>query len=346
MVDSVSVRFETVRVNKMLLNIRIQWNAGTACVSECVLKTLACRGLRVGPSKVAELQGSTPAPLHRCTVARLHGCTVAGVQGCKAALAALVAGQPGRQGRKVAMLQGCKQGCTVARWQGCRFAKLQGCQVARLQGKVVGLQACKVAKLHGCIVAPLWCTVAQLQGCTVAGLQGCKAARLQSRQGGQGGEGSKAASLQCCKVAWLPGCKVAGLQGCREEKQHKHKFFGRISRGHSWPLRPDALGSKSFSPSPGPQINALFGADVHDFRCGRPWPEGFSKNFVQKQFALIFWPLKVARLQSCKVVRLQGWQGCKFAKLPQLEFQEKHLVACPAESGISSRNCQSYWGLA
>ena len=35
----------------MPLNIRTQWNAGTACVSECVLKTLACRGLRVGPSK-------------------------------------------------------------------------------------------------------------------------------------------------------------------------------------------------------------------------------------------------------------------------------------------------------
>ena len=51
MVDSVSVRFKNARVKKMLLNIRIQWNAGTACVSECVLKTLACRGLRVGPSK-------------------------------------------------------------------------------------------------------------------------------------------------------------------------------------------------------------------------------------------------------------------------------------------------------
>ena len=36
-------------------NIRIQWNAGTACVSECLLKTLACRGLRVGPSKEATL---------------------------------------------------------------------------------------------------------------------------------------------------------------------------------------------------------------------------------------------------------------------------------------------------
>ena len=34
---------------------RIQWNAGTACVSECVLKTLACRGLRVGPSNAQEV---------------------------------------------------------------------------------------------------------------------------------------------------------------------------------------------------------------------------------------------------------------------------------------------------
>ena len=50
MVDSVSVRFKNARVEKVPLNIRKQWNAGTACVSECVLKTLACGGLRVGPS--------------------------------------------------------------------------------------------------------------------------------------------------------------------------------------------------------------------------------------------------------------------------------------------------------
>ena len=49
MVDSVSVRFKNARVEKIPLNIRIQWNVGTACVSECVLKTPACRGLRVGP---------------------------------------------------------------------------------------------------------------------------------------------------------------------------------------------------------------------------------------------------------------------------------------------------------
>ena len=54
MVDySVSVRFKKLAAQKkkLPLNIRIQWNAGTACVSKCVLKKLACRGLRVGPSK-------------------------------------------------------------------------------------------------------------------------------------------------------------------------------------------------------------------------------------------------------------------------------------------------------
>ena len=42
MVDSVSCRrgLKNARVKKVALNIRIQWNAGTACVSECVLKTL------------------------------------------------------------------------------------------------------------------------------------------------------------------------------------------------------------------------------------------------------------------------------------------------------------------
>ena len=52
MVDSVSVRFKNARVEKMPLNIHMQWNAGTARASECVLKTLVCRGLRVGPSKI------------------------------------------------------------------------------------------------------------------------------------------------------------------------------------------------------------------------------------------------------------------------------------------------------
>ena len=75
----------------------------------------------------------------------------------------------------------------------------------------------------------------------------------------------------------------------REEKNSINiNFLTRISHGHSWPLRPDAQGSKSFSPPPGPQENELFGADVHDFRRGRPWPEGLSKNFVQKKFCVDF----------------------------------------------------------
>ena len=50
---------ENARVETVLLNIRMQWNAGTACVSECVLKTLPCRGLRVGPSKAPSAAGNS-----------------------------------------------------------------------------------------------------------------------------------------------------------------------------------------------------------------------------------------------------------------------------------------------
>ena len=39
-------------LKKMPLNIIVYSGMrGTACLTECVLKTLACRGLRVGPSK-------------------------------------------------------------------------------------------------------------------------------------------------------------------------------------------------------------------------------------------------------------------------------------------------------
>ena len=63
MVDSLSVRFKNASVfKKTHFYIRIQWHAGTACVSECVLKTLACRGLRVGPSKLHAVR----KPFGRC----------------------------------------------------------------------------------------------------------------------------------------------------------------------------------------------------------------------------------------------------------------------------------------
>ena len=45
-----AIKKRTCRRNA-LKHSYLQWNAGTACVSECVLKTPACRGLQVGPSK-------------------------------------------------------------------------------------------------------------------------------------------------------------------------------------------------------------------------------------------------------------------------------------------------------
>ena len=76
----------------MPLNIRMQWNAGTACVSECVLKTLACGGLRIGPSKcnapqtqeidakMMKMAGATH-PNQKSTVVRTLGCTPKGLYG-------------------------------------------------------------------------------------------------------------------------------------------------------------------------------------------------------------------------------------------------------------------------
>ena len=51
------MRFKTPACQKNALKHCIQWNVGTACVSECALKTPACRGLRVGPSTLHALQG-------------------------------------------------------------------------------------------------------------------------------------------------------------------------------------------------------------------------------------------------------------------------------------------------
>ena len=67
------------------------------------------------------------------------------------------------------------------------------------------------------------------------------------------------------------------LPNIREEKQHEHKLFGpdvprtflTLTRGCPW--------VKSFILSQG-RIKMHFGADVHDFRRGRSWPEGFSRT--------------------------------------------------------------------
>ena len=96
----------------------------------------------------------------------------------------------------------------------------------------------------------------------------------------------------------IPGlCRGTGrLQSSGKKKQHKHKLLGP-DFPRTRPLRLDAQGSKSFSPPPGPQENALFGADVHDFWRGRPRflarsprPEGLLKKFVQKSLRWFFGP--------------------------------------------------------
>ena len=54
------------------------------------------------------------------------------------------------------------------------------------------------------------------------------------------------------------------------KKQHKHKFFGPDFPRTFLTLTLECPGVKKFLPATGPQENALFGADVHDFRRGRP----------------------------------------------------------------------------
>ena len=100
-----------------------------------------------------------------------------------------------------------------------------------------------------------------------------------------------------------------------KKKQHKHKLFGpnflRTFPTHT----PGCPGVKKFLPITGPQENPLLGADGHDFRRGRPRPEGFSKNFVQKKFALIFRPL--ARAPPSPPNNLPDWHCeilCKLSK--------------------------------
>ena len=84
--------------------------------------------------------------------------------------------------------------------------------------------------------------------------------------------------------------------------------------------------SKSFSPSPGPHENPLSSESVHDFRRGRPWPEGFSKNFVQKKFALNVWPLLMQHLYGANGVALLSGEvekgACAVAsRAPEIKAQ-------------------------
>ena len=63
--------------------------------------------------------------------------------------------------------------------------------------------------------------------------------------------------------------------------------------------------AQNFLPTTTAARKRTAGADVHDFRRGRPCPEGLSKNFAQKKFALIVWPLaNVVALLSGEMEKL------------------------------------------
>ena len=74
------------------------------------------------------------------------------------------------------------------------------------------------------------------------------------------------------------------------KKQHKHKLFGPDFPRTFLTLTPGRPWVKKFLPITGAAEKRTFGADVHDFRRGRPWPEAFSKNFVQKSLRWFFGP--------------------------------------------------------
>ena len=75
----------------------------------------------------------------------------------------------------------------------------------------------------------------------------------------------------------------------RKKKQHKHKLFGPDFPQTFLTLTPGCPRVKKFLPTTG-------AAGKRTFWCGRPCFSArtsmLSKNFVQKKFALIFWPLK------------------------------------------------------
>ena len=78
-------------------------------------------------------------------------------------------------------------------------------------------------------------------------------------------------AVRVLKPATKPGRSQPMCQHLSgKRKQHKHKLFGPDFPRTFLTLTPESQGSKSFSPPPGPQENAFFGADVHDFWCGRP----------------------------------------------------------------------------
>ena len=89
-----------------------------------------------------------------------------------------------------------------------------------------------------------------------------------------------------------PCLNVPYFSGKKKQHTSKHKLFGPDLPRTFLTLTPGRPWVKKFLPITGAAEKrtfwcgrpTIFGADVHD-------PKGFSKKFVQKKFALIFWPL-------------------------------------------------------
>ena len=80
------------------------------------------------------------------------------------------------------------------------------------------------------------------------------------------------------------GTRLGVSELVKEEKKHKHTFFGP-----DFPADiPDPYARTTLGQKVAPHHR---GRRRAYFWCGRPRLEGFSKNFVQKKFALIFGPL-------------------------------------------------------
>ena len=135
-----------------------------------------------------------------------------------------------------------------------------------------------------------------------------------------------------------------------KKKQHKHKLFGPDFPRTFLTLTPGCPGVKNFLPTTG------------DFWCGRPrfsartsMTEGLPKNFVQKKFALIFWPhivgvwngwgygIAIFRALNLQISEPEIWKKSPFrrsAKFPGFSWKFRPLknIFRTLENGHSIRH--------
>ena len=80
------------------------------------------------------------------------------------------------------------------------------------------------------------------------------------------------------------------VRNSEKKKQHKHKLLSPVFSPTFLTLTPGCRGVKKFLPTgaAGKRSFSNFGADIHDFRRGRPSAEGLSKKFGQKEVCVDF----------------------------------------------------------